>query len=116
VGAGRPDDLRDGSVARAVEAYLTHGRVVVTDTPQTMIRAAVDRWFAARDAGRSPVLLAGTNDLVDRLNEAVIARLTNASELDGHRDPDDRRAHADGLRVSVGAGLQSGLAIRIDAG
>ncbi len=76
-------DLRDGSVARAVEAYLTHGRVVVTDTPETMIAAAVDRWFAARDAGLSPVLLAGTNDLVERLNQAVIARLTDTGELDG---------------------------------
>ena len=76
-------ELRDGSVARAVEAYLAHGRVVVTDSPQAMIAAAVDHWFAARDAGLDPVLLAGTNDLVDRLNQAVIARLTDAGELDG---------------------------------
>ena len=33
-------DLRDGSVAQAVEAYLTHGRVIVTDGPETMIAAA----------------------------------------------------------------------------
>jgi conjugative relaxase-like TrwC/TraI family protein len=76
-------DLRDGSVARAVEAYLARGRVVVADTPEAMITAAVDRWFAARDVGLSPVLLAGTNDLVERLNQAVIARLTDAGELDG---------------------------------
>jgi hypothetical protein len=47
-----------------------------------MITAAVDRWFAARDAGLSPVLLAGTNDFVEQLNQAVIARLTDSGELD----------------------------------
>ena len=37
----------------AVAAYLAHDRVVVTDSPAAMIAAAVDRWFAARDAGLS---------------------------------------------------------------
>ena len=46
-------ELRDGTVARAVDAYLAHDRVVVTDDPEAMITAAVDRWFAARDAGLS---------------------------------------------------------------
>src|SRR5262249_35763441 len=74
--------LRDGSVAEAVEAYLAHGRVEVAADPTTMVAAAVDRWFAARDAGLHAVLLAGTNDLVDRLNQAVIDRLTQRGELD----------------------------------
>jgi conjugative relaxase-like TrwC/TraI family protein len=75
-------ELRDGSVARAVEAYLRHGRVVVTDNPDAMIGAAVDLWFDARHRHKQPVLLAGTNDLVDQLNQAVIARLTKLGELD----------------------------------
>ena len=76
-------ELRAGSVAQAVDAYLRHGRVVVADNPNQMIAVAVDRWFDARAAGRQPVLLAGTNDLVERLNQAVIARLTQLGELDG---------------------------------
>jgi conjugative relaxase-like TrwC/TraI family protein len=73
--------LRDGSVAEAVEAYVAHGRVEVAADPTAMVAAAVDRWFAARD-GLTPVLLTGTNDLVDRLNQAVIDRLTERGELD----------------------------------
>jgi ATP-dependent exoDNAse (exonuclease V) alpha subunit len=76
-------DLRDGSVACAVDAYLQHGRVEVADDANAMITAAVERWFAARDARRDAVLLAGTNDLVDRLNVAVIDRLTERGELNG---------------------------------
>lgn len=36
-----------------------------------MIQLAVDQWFAARDQGHQPVLLAGTNEVVDALNTAV---------------------------------------------
>jgi conjugative relaxase-like TrwC/TraI family protein len=74
--------LRNGSVAHAVEAYLARGRVHVTDTRDAMVAAAVEQWFAARDTGLDPVLLAGTNDLVDRLNQAVIDRLAECDEVD----------------------------------
>jgi conjugative relaxase-like TrwC/TraI family protein len=74
-------ELRHGSVAGAVAAYLEHDRVVVADSPEAMITDAVDRWFAARQVGHSPVLLAGTNHLVDRLNAAVVARLVERGEL-----------------------------------
>jgi conjugative relaxase-like TrwC/TraI family protein len=74
-------ELRHGSVAGAVAAYLEHDRVIVADNAEAMIAAAVGRWFAARDAGQSPVLLAGTNDLVDRLNAAVVERLVERGEL-----------------------------------
>jgi hypothetical protein len=47
-----------------------------------MVEAAVDGWFEARHAGGRPVLLAGTNDLVDRLNDAVLARLRSVGELE----------------------------------
>ena len=42
-----------GSVAAAVAAYLAHDRVVVTDDADAMIADAIDRWFAALDAGLS---------------------------------------------------------------
>jgi conjugative relaxase-like TrwC/TraI family protein len=75
-------ELRDGSVGRAVEAYLAHGRVEVAADPAAMITAAAEKWFAARDAGLVPVLLAGTNDVVDRLNQTVIDRLAERGEID----------------------------------
>ncbi len=75
------EQLRSGSVARAVDAYLSNDRVVVTQTHDEMICGAVDRWFAARAEGLNPVLLAGTNQTVDRLNAAVIERLVENGEL-----------------------------------
>ena len=47
-----------------------------------MVATAVARYLAARDAGHRPVLLAGTNDLVDHLNLAVLARLIEGGDLD----------------------------------
>jgi conjugative relaxase-like TrwC/TraI family protein len=75
-------ELRTGRVRTAVEAYLEHDRVDVHPTHGAMVEAAVDRWFEARQQGGRPVLLAGTNDLVDRLNDAVLARLRSVGELD----------------------------------
>lgn len=75
-------DLRNRNVAAAVEQYLTHQRVIVEQTNHDMVATAVDRYLAARNAGQRPVLLAGTNDLVDHLNLAVLARLIEAGGLD----------------------------------
>jgi conjugative relaxase-like TrwC/TraI family protein len=74
--------LRAGSVPDAVAAYRDHGRVVVTDSHEDMIAAAVDRYFAAVDTGLKPVLMAGTNDTVTRLNWAVRQRLSDRTDLD----------------------------------
>jgi conjugative relaxase-like TrwC/TraI family protein len=92
-------NLRDGSVHLAVEAYLTHARVVVTDTPEAMITAAVDKWFEARALELDPVLLAGTNSLVDRLNQAVIDRLADIGELEPTNGAFGRTAFRSGERV-----------------
>ena len=64
-------ELRDGHVAGAVAAYRDHGRVVVTGTRHDMLDVAVGRWFEAHSIGQAPVLLAGTNAMVDALNRAV---------------------------------------------
>lgn len=64
-------ELRDGHVARAVDAYRSHGRVVVTDDRPALVAAGVERWLAAHRAGTVPVLLAGTNEMVNALNDAV---------------------------------------------
>jgi conjugative relaxase-like TrwC/TraI family protein len=80
-------ELRDGRVAVAVSEYLAHNRVIATATPAEMIATAVDRWLDAHDQGLRPVLLAGTNDLVDKLNDTVIARLVARGELDAETAP-----------------------------
>jgi conjugative relaxase-like TrwC/TraI family protein len=92
-------DLRDGSVATAVDTYLAHGRVHVTPDPAAMISAAVDYWFAARDTGHYAVLLAGTTATVDTLNQAIIARLVTAGELDDATVAFGRRSVRVGERV-----------------
>jgi len=75
-------ELRDGNVSAAVAAYLDHDRVIVTDTPADTLTAAIDRWFEARILGQRAVLLAGTNQQVDALNQAVVERLIATGELD----------------------------------
>jgi conjugative relaxase-like TrwC/TraI family protein len=75
--------LRDGDVAGAVDAYRAQGRVVVCDDGEAMVAAGTDKWFASRDGGRRAVLLAGTNDVVDALNDAVRHRLIERGELPG---------------------------------
>jgi ATP-dependent exoDNAse (exonuclease V) alpha subunit len=76
------DELRHGHVAAAVAAYQEHDRIVVTDDRTDDDRhAAVDRWIDAHRNGTVPVLLAGTNDVVDALNQPVRARLLGAGLL-----------------------------------
>jgi conjugative relaxase-like TrwC/TraI family protein len=75
--------LRDGSVPTAVDAYLTHERVLVTPDPASMIDTAVDVWFTARDRGERVILLAGTTATVDTLNTTIARRLADAGELTG---------------------------------
>jgi len=91
-------DLRAGSVAAAVVAYRDHGRVLITDDHHDLLTAAVDRYFAALDAGLRPVLMAGTNDAVARLNDAVRLRLAER----GHLHLDDVVARSGGRRFVVG--------------
>ena len=76
--------LRDGHVPAAVDAYRSHGRVVVADDHTAMLAEAVDRWQAARADGHDSVLIAGTNATVRALNDAARTRL----RADGHlREP-----------------------------
>ena len=81
-------ELRAGNISIAVRSYLNHGRVAVADDRQQMVETAIDRWHHARSDGRHVVLLAGTNELVDVLNDAARLHLVDsgelAAELDGH--------------------------------
>jgi ATP-dependent exoDNAse (exonuclease V) alpha subunit len=84
-------DLRAGNVAAAVSGHLGHDRVVTAETPAAMIATAVDMWFDAHERGERPVLLAGTNEIVAALNQAVLERSTStqrpASTAPGRSGP-----------------------------
>ncbi|MGE3446683.1 MAG: MobF family relaxase [Microbacteriaceae bacterium] len=74
-------ELRNGHVARAVDAYRTHNRVVVADDRAGLVDAGVQRWLDAHRAGHVPVLLGGTNEMVDALNDTVRRTLLDAGVL-----------------------------------
>ena len=79
-------ELRDGHVAAAVAAYRNHGRVDVAVDRPGMLEAAVSRWVQAQSAGLNPVLIAGTNTMVDALNETVRQHLQNSGQLTDRLD------------------------------
>jgi conjugative relaxase-like TrwC/TraI family protein len=79
-------ELRDGHVAAAVAAYRDHGRVDVAVDRPAMLEAAVGRWVQAQSAGLNPVLIAGTNTLVDALNFTVRQHLQNSGQLTDRLD------------------------------
>ena len=76
-------DLRSGHVPAAVAAYRTHGRVVVAEDTSAMLADATSRWIDAHRSGQVPVLLAGTNDMVDALNRSVRHALAERGLLAG---------------------------------
>jgi conjugative relaxase-like TrwC/TraI family protein len=75
-------ELRAGSIPTAVQAYLEHDRVLVAADRPAMVDTAIDTWQHARRTGSDVVMLAGTNELVDVLNQAAIGRLVDDGELD----------------------------------
>ena len=77
-------ELRDGHVAKAIDAYRQHNRVHTVADPAAMLTAAVDRWTEARANGQNPVLVAGTNRTVDALNLAVRNQLLDTGQLGSH--------------------------------
>jgi conjugative relaxase-like TrwC/TraI family protein len=76
-------ELRNGHVPVAVDAYRSHGRVVVAEDRAEMIGVAADQWIDAHADGVTPVLLAGTNQTVDALNRTVRHALLEGGLLDG---------------------------------
>ncbi|MCU1496778.1 MAG: hypothetical protein JWM47_731, partial [Acidimicrobiales bacterium] len=76
-------NLRDGDLATAIVAYRDHQRVAVTPDRASMLHEAADMWLTARQAGEQPVLLSGTNELVDALNRTVRCHLHTQGQLEG---------------------------------
>lgn len=72
--------LRRGDVDVA-DVYELHGRLH-GGTPLQMERAAVHRWWELRRSGKQPLLMAPTNEAVERLNERCQQVRLRGGELD----------------------------------
>jgi conjugative relaxase-like TrwC/TraI family protein len=94
------EHLRSGSVQRAVEWYLAHGRVHAAGGRPEAIEAMVQAWAADITAGRDSVLLAYRRNNVDALNHAARSVWQQMGRLSGPEvDLDDGRAFQAGDRV-----------------
>jgi len=74
--------LRDGRSGEAVGAYVAHGRLVVADNPEDLMRACVADWWTARAEGQVAMYTA-TRDQVWQLNALARARMAEAGRLSG---------------------------------
>ena len=63
------------------DLYDEHGRLH-GGSPQRMRQMAVDRWWDARQAGQTPLLMTPTNEIVDHLNQLCQRRRILAGEID----------------------------------
>lgn len=125
--------FRNGDVSAAVRSYVDHNRLTVAATPADLVTRAIELWATARSQGLNPILLAGTNELVDRLNYTAIDQLLRTGELTA-ADPStygdtplrigervvlrrnsDQEHSPDGIRASIANG-QPGTVVSIDSG
>jgi len=90
--------LRTGDIAVLGE-YDRHGRIH-DGTLDQMESRIVDAWAEARLRGETVALMAGTNNTVDRLNQAAQRHRIETGELDP--DGPSLHQHDDGERLLVG--------------
>ncbi len=81
-------DWRDGHYTEALASWAGRGRLVATDTAEQATTAMVAEWMRQRHGApdahtemRGLVMLAASNEAVDRLNEAAQAVRTATGEL-----------------------------------
>lgn len=76
------DELRDGDLATAVEAYGQHGRVRVADTVEAVREQLVGEWWQAVDEhGLDAVMIAARRVDIDDLNARARQRIEAAGGL-----------------------------------
>ena len=90
-------DLRDGRVRKAMTAYAAHGRLLLGDHDELLVRM-VDDWLEARPNGET-VMQAGRWSDVVRLNERARERLVEAGVVE--RDGIDVRDQTIGVGDEV---------------
>ena len=92
-------ELRAGSPARAVEAYSSHGRVVVAETAPAARRAMVSAWWEARGRGADAAMFALARSDVEALNRLARALAKGAGQVTGPELEAAGRAFAVGDEV-----------------
>ena len=105
--------LRRGDHA-VVDVYEEQGRLH-SGTPEGIEREAVSRWWRHRQAGHDVLLMAPTNETVDRLNHRAQGLRLRAGEL----DPAGRSIRIGGTTLYVGdeiATRQNDRQLRTDQG
>lgn len=75
-------ELRAGSIPAAIAAYRSHDRVIIATDHDAMLTTAIDHYLQSLRNGQRPVLMAGTNDTVNRLNHHARQRLAEHRVLD----------------------------------
>jgi ATP-dependent exoDNAse (exonuclease V) alpha subunit len=74
-------ELRSGTPAKAVEAYASHGRIVLAETAVEARRAMVGQWWAARATGADTAMFAVTRSDVEALNRLARGLVRDAGQL-----------------------------------
>ncbi|MBS3942001.1 MAG: relaxase domain-containing protein [Actinobacteria bacterium] len=78
------DELRHGDLTAAVDAYRTHGRLVVADTADHLREQLVgDWWHANAEHGTDAVMVAARRTDIDDLNRRARIRLAADGQLSG---------------------------------
>jgi hypothetical protein len=91
------DELRDGDLPAAVDAYAEHGRLVVADTIDTLREQLVgDWWQATAEHGLDAVMVAARRTDIDDLNTRARTRMAADGQLTG------RALTAAGYQFQVG--------------
>ncbi len=96
---------RDGRYAGALGSWSERGRLVATETGDQALTAMVARWMTERAGAPDPhaemrgvVMLAASNDTVERLNSAAQAVRGAAGELGAERTYDVKAGRSLSLR------------------
>jgi Ti-type conjugative transfer relaxase TraA len=74
-------ELRTGDTDLALDAYRSRGRVHEASTAADAMDQLVDDWWAAREQGEQPVMVAGRRSQVDALNRIARSALQDAGEI-----------------------------------
>lgn len=95
-------ELRTGSVSRAVAMYKTRGRIQTAPTADDTIQRAVDAWHDDIQQLREPadaLLIAHRNQTVEALNQAARSRMAETGQIYGPTITVGTRALQAGDRV-----------------
>jgi conjugative relaxase-like TrwC/TraI family protein len=77
------DELRDGDVTRAWDAYRAHDRITLIEDPALLHGQVIDDWWQHRQDGRDVLVLAGTRAEANALNRLARRRVAAAGLLSG---------------------------------